>query len=110
MLNRVIQWSLDHRTVVLLAWAGVAVMGVVAFLRLPLDAFPDTSPVQVRVMQSSQPPIRVICPSAKMQTTWPSRIASLAVCNDLIMSRGRSCEEIGMARASFMNGFTYQRS
>ncbi|MBF8259939.1 MAG: hypothetical protein HW377_2313, partial [Actinobacteria bacterium] len=25
MLNRVIQWSLDHRTVVLLAWAGIAV-------------------------------------------------------------------------------------
>jgi len=49
MLNRVIQWSLDHRTVVLLAWAGVAVMGVVAFLRLPLDAFPDTTPVQVQV-------------------------------------------------------------
>ena len=49
MLNRVIQWSLDHRTVVLLAWTGIAVLGVVAFLRLPLDAFPDTTPVQVQV-------------------------------------------------------------
>src|SRR5512139_487562 len=49
MLNRVIQWSLDHRVVVLLAWAGIAVLGVVAFLRLPLDAFPDTTPVQVQV-------------------------------------------------------------
>ncbi len=49
MLNRVIHWSLNHRLVVILAWAFVAVMGVVAFLRLPLDAFPDTTPVQVQV-------------------------------------------------------------
>lgn len=49
MLNRVIHWSLDHRLIVILAWAFIAVMGVLAFLRLPLDAFPDTTPVQVQV-------------------------------------------------------------
>ena len=49
MLNRVIHWSLNHRLLVILAWTLVAVMGVIAFLRLPLDAFPDTTPVQVQV-------------------------------------------------------------
>ena len=29
-------------------------------------------------------PMRVICPSAKMQTTSPARMASLAVCSDLM--------------------------
>ena len=49
MLNGVIHWSLNHRLLVILAWTLVAVMGVIAFLRLPLDAFPDTTPVQVQV-------------------------------------------------------------
>lgn len=49
MLNRVIHWSLNHRLLVILAWGFIAVMGVLAFLRLPLDAFPDTTPVQVQV-------------------------------------------------------------
>lgn len=49
MLNRVIHWSLNHRLVVIVAWALVAVLGVTAFVRLPLDAFPDTTPVQVQV-------------------------------------------------------------
>src|SRR5512134_3259535 len=49
MLNRIIHWSLDHRLVVILAWTLVAVLGVIAFLQLPIDAFPDTTPVQVQV-------------------------------------------------------------
>ncbi len=49
MLNKIINWSLNHRLVVIVAWSLVAVLGVLAFLRLPLDAFPDTTPVQVQV-------------------------------------------------------------
>ncbi len=49
MLNKIIHWSLNHRLVVIVAWTLVAVLGVIAFLRLPLDAFPDTTPVQVQV-------------------------------------------------------------
>lgn len=49
MLNKIIHWSLNHRPVVIVAWTVVAVLGAVAFLRLPLDAFPDTTPVQVQV-------------------------------------------------------------
>src|SRR5262245_43118560 len=49
MLNWIITWSLRHRLVVVLVWAGLAVAGLVAFNRLPLDAFPDTTPAQVQV-------------------------------------------------------------
>ncbi len=49
MLQRILEWSLRHRLLVLLAWGGIAVTGVVSALHLPLDAFPDTTPVQVQV-------------------------------------------------------------
>ncbi len=49
MLNALITWSLRHRLVVVLAWCGIAIAGVLAFWRLPIDAFPDTTPVMVQV-------------------------------------------------------------
>lgn len=49
MLNRIIELSLRHRLVVLLATAAIVVAGTIAFRRLPIDAFPDTTPVQVQV-------------------------------------------------------------
>lgn len=49
MLTRILEWSLHHRLVVVLGWAAIAVAGVLSALRLPLDAFPDTTPVQVQV-------------------------------------------------------------
>jgi cobalt-zinc-cadmium resistance protein CzcA len=49
VLNRVIDLSLRHRLIVVLATLGLVVAGVIAFQRLPIDAFPDTTPVQVTV-------------------------------------------------------------
>ncbi len=49
MLDRVIRWSLAHRWFVIAAWVAIAAIGVHAFTRLPLDAFPDVTPVQVQV-------------------------------------------------------------
>lgn len=49
MLNKIIHWSLNHRLAVIVFWAALAVLGLFAFLRLPMDAFPDTTPVQVQV-------------------------------------------------------------
>jgi cobalt-zinc-cadmium resistance protein CzcA len=49
VLDALIQVSLRHRLVVLLVTLGVSVAGVIAFVRLPIDAFPDTTPVQVQV-------------------------------------------------------------
>ncbi|MEZ6188220.1 MAG: efflux RND transporter permease subunit, partial [Planctomycetota bacterium] len=49
MLESVIAGALRHRFLVILAWAGVVAAGLYALARLPIDAFPDTTPVQVQV-------------------------------------------------------------
>ena len=49
MLNALIGLSLRNRFVVLLLVGILAAFGVRAAQRLPLDAFPDTTPVQVQV-------------------------------------------------------------
>jgi len=49
MLNWMIGWSLRNRFLVLLATAGFVVWGLLSMARLPIDAFPDTTPVQVQI-------------------------------------------------------------
>jgi cobalt-zinc-cadmium resistance protein CzcA len=49
MLQRVIELSLKYRLLVLLATLLLVATGVCSALALPLDAFPDTTPVLVRV-------------------------------------------------------------
>ncbi len=48
-LNRVIDFSLHNRMLVLLGVAAAAVAGGLALQNLDIDAFPDTTPVQVQV-------------------------------------------------------------
>ncbi|MBL9031615.1 MAG: efflux RND transporter permease subunit [Phycisphaerae bacterium] len=49
MLNWIIDWSLRHRLVVILGTLAFVVWGARSLSRLPIDAFPDTTPVQVQV-------------------------------------------------------------
>jgi cobalt-zinc-cadmium resistance protein CzcA len=49
MLNAIIGWSLRHRFLVILLTALLAVGGLYSLARLPIDAFPDTTPVQVQI-------------------------------------------------------------
>ena len=49
MLNRIVQWSIRHRLAVVIGGLVLAATGILAFLHLPIDAFPDTTPVQVQV-------------------------------------------------------------
>jgi cobalt-zinc-cadmium resistance protein CzcA len=49
LLNAVIDFSLKNRFVVLLVTGILIALGVRAARQLPLDAFPDTTPVQVQV-------------------------------------------------------------
>nr|MDQ3388437.1 CusA/CzcA family heavy metal efflux RND transporter [Gemmatimonadota bacterium] len=50
MLKGIIEWSVNHRLLVLLATAALSLGGAWAMLRTPVDAIPDLSDVQVIVM------------------------------------------------------------
>ncbi len=49
MLERIISWSLRHRWAVLVLLAVAVVLGALSLRALDIDAFPDTTPVQVQV-------------------------------------------------------------
>ena len=49
MLNAIIEWSLRHRLVVLAGAAMFVVLGALSLRYLGIDAFPDTTPVQVQI-------------------------------------------------------------
>src|SRR4030067_3488999 len=53
MLSRIIDFVIRQRYVVLVATLLLIVAGLVALLHLPLDAFPDTTPVLVQVNVSA---------------------------------------------------------
>ncbi len=50
MLSRLIEFSLRQRVLVLLAALALAGGGIAAFLHLPIDAYPDISPTQVKLI------------------------------------------------------------
>ena len=49
MLDRIITWSLEHRFLVIILALVLVGTGIQALIRLPIDAFPDTTPVQVQI-------------------------------------------------------------
>ncbi|MCP4546309.1 MAG: efflux RND transporter permease subunit [bacterium] len=49
MLNAIITWSLNHRLLVIALTLVMVVSGVNTLIHLPVDAFPDTTPVQVQI-------------------------------------------------------------
>lgn len=53
MLNRLVQFALSQRLFVLLATALLAGFGWYAFRNLPIDAFPDVSSTQVKVIMKA---------------------------------------------------------
>lgn len=53
MLNRLVELSLRYKFLVLIAFAVVAFLGIQAVRSVPIDAFPDVTPVQVNVYTES---------------------------------------------------------
>jgi len=49
MFDTIVSWSLRNRLAVIVLSAALIAAGLVALARLPIDAFPDTTPVQVQV-------------------------------------------------------------
>lgn len=48
-IGGVMRWSLSHRLIVVFGWAVVALVGIWSATALSIDAFPDTTPVQVQI-------------------------------------------------------------
>ena len=76
MLARIIEWSLRHVFIVLLATVFIVAAGMYAIVRMPIDALPDLSDVQVIVYTEypGQGPQVV-----EDQVTYPLTTAMLAV-------------------------------
>ena len=53
MLNRLVELSLRYKFLVLITFAVVAFLGIQAVRNVPIDAFPDVTPVQVNVYTES---------------------------------------------------------
>ena len=68
MINRIITWSLEHRLLVLALTLIVVGAGVWSMGRLPIDAYPDTTPVMVQVNTTapSLSPLEI-----EQQVTYP---------------------------------------
>src|SRR5438093_8943719 len=49
MLNGIIDFSLRHRLLVIVGVVGAAALGGLSLRYLDIDAFPDTTPVQVQI-------------------------------------------------------------
>ena len=49
MLESLVRWSLNNRLLVILATLLLIGAGSLALIRLPIDAFPDTTPIQVQI-------------------------------------------------------------
>src|SRR5262245_11876563 len=53
MLNRIVEASLRYKVLVLAGFALIVVLGVRAFRMVPVDAFPDVTPIQVNIYTES---------------------------------------------------------
>lgn len=49
MLENIITWSLNHRLLVISVFFATLFSGFFVIKRLPIDAFPDTTPIQVQI-------------------------------------------------------------
>ena len=76
MIARIIGWSVDNRSIVLIATFFLIVGGIVSVFRTPIDAIPDLSDVQVIV----KTPFPGQAPQVvEDQVTYPLSVAMLSV-------------------------------
>lgn len=100
MLNWIIGWSLRHRFIVILGTLGFVVAGLNSLAHLPIDAFPDTTPVQVQIntVAPALGPVEI-----EQQVTFPVEqvIAGLPKLTEV-----RSISKFGLSQvtATFQDG------
>ncbi|MBS0262143.1 MAG: efflux RND transporter permease subunit [Planctomycetes bacterium] len=72
MLTGVISWSLRHRVFVLLGAFGIAVAGYYSLTSINIDAFPDTTPIQVQINTVAP---ALVPEEVERQITFPVELA-----------------------------------
>ena len=72
MLESIIAWSLSHRAAVLVGAAAVCLAGYVSLGGLVIDAFPDTTPVQVQINTVAP---GMVAEEVERQITFPVELA-----------------------------------
>ena len=53
MLNAIVEAALRYKVLVLVGFAVVVGLGIMAFRQVPVDAFPDVTPAQVNIYTES---------------------------------------------------------
>jgi len=94
MLNAIITWSLNHRFLVIALTLVMVAGGINALLRLPVDAFPDTTPVQVQI-NTTAPALSPL--EIEQQITFPVE-QSIAGLPDL--DEVRSISKFGLSQVT----------
>ena len=92
MLTRLIDLCLRHRPIVLLATAVLALTGLASLSRLPFDAFPDTTPVQVQV-NTTAPALSPLEVERQITTPLEQAISGLPGLNEV-----RSVSKFGFSQ------------
>lgn len=72
MLRSLITWSTSHRVVVLLGTLAVALAGYYSVMSLNIDAFPDTTPIQVQINTVAP---ALVPEEVERQITFPVELA-----------------------------------
>jgi cobalt-zinc-cadmium resistance protein CzcA len=100
MLSRIIEWSLRNRLFVCVLSAVLVAVGGWSLARLPIDAFPDTTPVQVQIntVAPSLNPLEV-----EAQITLPVEL-EIGGLPGLINARSISKFGISQVVATFTDG------
>lgn len=91
MLTRLVEFSLSHRLLVVLATLLLIGAGVLAFRHLPIDAFPDVSPVQVKIIMKAP---GMTPEEVETRVTMPLELEMLGIPNKAIL---RSTTKYGLA-------------
>ena len=94
MIGQIIRFSIRYRWLVLLATLGVAGLGVYNIQRLPIDAVPDITNVQVQI---NTPAYGLSAPEIEQQITYPVESAMAGLPN---LENTRSLSYYGLSQVT----------
>lgn len=100
MLPRLITWSLNNRILVLIGVIGMIGVGISSLQKLNIDAFPDTTPVQVQINTSAP---ALVPEEVERQITFPVEMAMSGMPG---LDQLRSISQFGLSQivATFKDG------